>query len=176
MRNILNDSQIAHNKQVIVQLLRSTAREGIENLIDYMENEGFFVSPSSRTRHHNWRGGLAHHSLGVYYRAMEQNCDVPHSSLVIVTICHDLCKTGLYSYRNGRWIYTPKRGHGGRSVSLLKQLNVKLTDDERRAIYWHMGVSDNPSKQDELLAKRSKLCYLVHKSDKLDARSYYYPY
>lgn len=26
---------------------------------------------------------------------MEQNCDVPHSSLVIATICHDLCKRGL---------------------------------------------------------------------------------
>ena len=44
-------------KQAIIDRLRATKRENIENIIDYMENKGFFTYHCHR--HHHYLGGLA---------------------------------------------------------------------------------------------------------------------
>ena len=43
-------------KEKIIGTLRATGRENIEQVIDYMENNGFFTK--SCHRHHHYRGGL----------------------------------------------------------------------------------------------------------------------
>ena len=48
----------------IITLLQSTQREGIDNVIHYLDDRGFFYRASSSNRHHNFPGGLAEHSLG----------------------------------------------------------------------------------------------------------------
>jgi 23S rRNA maturation-related 3'-5' exoribonuclease YhaM len=53
-------------KNEIINLLRYTEREGIENLINYMEENEFFTSPCSCQYHLCYPGGLAEHSLNVY--------------------------------------------------------------------------------------------------------------
>ena len=58
---MLSREQIESNKQEIISLLRSTQREGIENVIKYLFKSNFFIIDSSRDRHHNWHGGLAQH-------------------------------------------------------------------------------------------------------------------
>ena len=63
---VLTETQISTNKDTIVSLLRSVKRKGIEAVIRYLEDSGFFTAPSSINRHHNWKGGLAEHCLGVY--------------------------------------------------------------------------------------------------------------
>lgn len=53
-------------KAKIIELLRSTERPGIENLINYMENESdFFKAPCSSQYHGCKEGGLAEHSMNV---------------------------------------------------------------------------------------------------------------
>lgn len=68
---MLTQQEIDNNKDTIISLLRSTKREGMENVIEYLNNSGFFIVPSSIHRHHNWRGGLAQHCLGVCMIALD---------------------------------------------------------------------------------------------------------
>lgn len=105
-------------KERIIELLRSTERLGIENLINYMENEGnFFTSPCSSQYHLCKEGGLAEHSLNVYNTINELyfshteygvctntfSKDVEWESMVIVSLLHDIGKS---NYR-GKPNYTP---------------------------------------------------------------------
>lgn len=55
------------NKATIVALLHKTVRRGMDEVIHYLYESNFFIVPSSVNRHHNWRGGLAQHCLGMYF-------------------------------------------------------------------------------------------------------------
>ena len=54
------------NKERFIELLRSTKREGIEKLIDFLEKTDFFTAPASTRFHSSYEGGLLQHSLNVY--------------------------------------------------------------------------------------------------------------
>lgn len=62
---MLTEQEVNENREKIISLLRSTRRNGMEKVIGYLNDSGFFSVPSSTRRHHNWRGGLAQHCLGV---------------------------------------------------------------------------------------------------------------
>ena len=51
------------DKEEFKELLRSTGREGVEDVIEYLETEGFFTAPASSTKHLCTEGGLVKHSL-----------------------------------------------------------------------------------------------------------------
>ena len=53
------------NKERFIELLRSTKREGIEKLIDFLEKTDFFTAPASTRFHMSCEGGLLQHSLNV---------------------------------------------------------------------------------------------------------------
>lgn len=100
------------NKEKILDLLRSTKRAGILPLSVEMETGGFFTAPCSAKYHLCKEGGLAEHSLNVYY-IMKQLCttlmteeelDQYRDSIVIVSLLHDLGKMGDY----GKPYYTEK--------------------------------------------------------------------
>lgn len=171
---MLTDKMIATNKDEIVKLLRSTNRNGIVNVLKYLNESGFFEAPSSICRHHNWKGGLAEHCLGVYRIASELNDGLPHESIVIAGILHDICKASKLFYDadgNIQRRHTHIKGHGRRSVKLLEQCGLLLTEEERLAIRWHMG-GHHPSEgeQDEVIrARQNELWKIIHKADKLDA-------
>ena len=96
---MISSETITTNRDLIISLLRATEREGIEKVIRYLDESGFYEAPSSTNRHHNWKGGLAEHSLGVYKMALELNSDIPHESLVIASLLHDICKASkLWKY------------------------------------------------------------------------------
>ena len=46
------------NKERFIELLRSTKREGIEKLIDFLEKTDFFTAPASTRFHSSYEGGL----------------------------------------------------------------------------------------------------------------------
>ena len=52
-------------KQRFLELLRETKREGIEDLIKFLENSDFFTAPASTKFHGDYEGGLWEHSLKV---------------------------------------------------------------------------------------------------------------
>ncbi|MGM9802738.1 MAG: HD domain-containing protein [Muribaculaceae bacterium] len=174
----LTNEEIAANHEEIIALLRSTNREGIDNVINYLESTPFFEAPSSISRHHNWRGGLAEHSLGVYREASKLNNGiVAVDSLVIASLLHDVCKASLLSYNERGHIIKHKqhiKGHGRRSLKLLQLLNLSMTPSEQLAIRWHMGGHNAlPCYQPEVqLAREDPLWQLVHQADKADARAH----
>lgn len=142
----MTEQEIQENKQRIVTLLRSTRREGIENVLEYLEKHDFYHVPSSLHRHHNWIGGLAQHALGVYDRLKTTARDLPEDSVIITSLLHDICKARKhYRDHHGNWKERPQsdfhyKGHGHRSLKLLENTcGLHLTKEERGAIRWHMG-------------------------------------
>ena len=108
--NILEES-----KQAYIELLRSTKREGIENLISYLETKtDFFTAPASTRFHNNFDGGLLLHSLNVYNNfkkllEIRPDVQVDEENIIIAALCHDLCKANYYTKEernrkvDGRW-------------------------------------------------------------------------
>ena len=176
---MLSPNLIEYNKAKIGSLLLETKREGMENVIQYLEESGFYDAPSSICRHHNWRGGLAEHCLGVYRIASELNNELPHESLVIAGILHDICKASKLYYDSDGNIHrrhTHIKGHGRRSIKLLEKCGLSLTEDERLAIRWHMGGhhASNEEREEVERARQNPLWKAIHKADQLDASGKYH--
>jgi 23S rRNA maturation-related 3'-5' exoribonuclease YhaM len=79
-------------KDKIVNLLRQTNRPGIENLINYLQNESdFFTAPCSSQYHLPMPGGLAQHSLNVHDLMIKvcQNTGInlPGDSVILSHYC-----------------------------------------------------------------------------------------
>ena len=170
--------EISGNKERIEALLRSTGRQGIENVLDYLERHDFYSMPSSLRRHHNWEGGLAQHCLGVYDRLKVTGEALPEDSIILTALLHDICKARkLYKDSRGRWKERSEeelhfKGHGSRSVKLLeKTCGLHLTPEEKKAIRFHMGGYNLP-KEDlrEFFAnKNNTLWRLLMNADRYDA-------
>ena len=84
-----------------------------------------------------------------------------HKSDFLVSLLHDVCKTGCYRQgsRNvkgpdGKWQAVPTffyedplpYGHGEKSVYILSGF-LRLTREEAMAIRWHMGFSGDEDKR-----------------------------
>ena len=53
------------------EMLLSTKREGMEKVIEKLEELGFFKAPASTKFHLNYEGGLLEHSMNVCEMALE---------------------------------------------------------------------------------------------------------
>lgn len=168
---MLTDDEIKENKERVISLLKSTNREGIDKVINFLYKSGYFYLYGS-FRHHKYKGGMAEHSLGVYDLAKKFNNGCDENSIIICSLLHDICKT-KYKFPEG----VEYHGHGSKSVAILEDfLGFKLTDEERRAIRFHM--KGNPEKymleegEEYTKAKKENLRNLIYKSDKIDAGRY----
>lgn len=177
---MLSEEEITKNRERIKELLLSVKREGIDNVLEYLDNNDFYRIPSSLQRHHNWEGGLAQHCLGVYDRLTKTGEQLPKDSVVITSLLHDICKARkIYHDDEGKWKERHDnelhiQGHGRRSVKLLEKLGLPLTEDERRAIRWHMGgwkIGEKSKEEirDFFASKKSDLWRLHHNADRYDA-------
>ncbi len=149
-------------KEEFIELLKSTKREGIENLISFLEKTDFFEAPASTRFHGDYKGGLLEHSMKVYeiFKEKVKNAsieiNVPEDTIIITALLHDICKTNFYKvdYRNaknelGVWEKVPyytiddqiPYGHGEKSVMMITEY-IKLTPEEKYAIRWHMGFTE----------------------------------
>ena len=168
---MLTNEEIYENKNEIISLLKSTNREGIDKVIDFLNKSGYFYLYGS-FKHHTYKGGLAEHSLGVYRLSEKFNDGCREDSVIISSLLHDICKT-LYNFPEG----VEYKGHGSKSVAIIEDfIKFKLTDDERAAIRFHMRTN---LKRDTLnegwdyeAAKNSSLRKLIYKCDKIDAGGY----
>ena len=167
---MLTQQEIDDNKATIISLLRSTKREGMENVIEYLNNSGFFIVPSSIHRHHNWRGGLAQHCLGVCMIAVELIDELQKESVIVAGLLHDICKARKLYYDEDGVIHhrhTHIHGHGYRSIKILEECGLELTEEERLAIRWHMG--GHHAKNDEVeevkKARNMILWQVIHQAD-----------
>jgi len=96
---------MAENQNVerFEQLLRSTKRDGIEGLIDFIRKSDFYTAPASTRYHSCHEGGLLEHSLNVY-DCLNAKCkselwsemNVTEANIIITALLHDLCKSYYY--------------------------------------------------------------------------------
>lgn len=190
-------NDIQKNKERFCEILRATGRENIDYIIEDLESWGFFEAPASSQGHHAFTGGLLDHSLNVYDAAMsvrdtivrmrpDLECELKPDSIAIAALLHDVCKADFYQLvkkkrRNEIGIYEDVEayeihdenfpvGHGEKSVILLLQSGLDLTDDEIYAIRWHMGPW-NLNRDDERFyrqaGKLTSLQTLIHTADTL---------
>lgn len=141
-----------------VELLRTTNRDGIEELIRYLQEEtDFFTAPASAKYHGAFESGLLMHSINVCAELrLDPNSKVyPTETLIIVALLHDICKANCYRTEkrnvkeNGGWVEKQiyvfedelPLGHGEKSLYLASKF-IKLSDEEAAAIRWHMGAFD----------------------------------
>lgn len=193
MKNLTND-QIVKNRQLFIQLCKENIhRDGLDKLLDRLQESDFFIAPCSSKYHLNFRGGLCQHSLNVYQMLLELcsmlNVKVSQNleTLTIVALFHDYCKADFYksemkSMKEGnQWITKSvfviddqlPLGHGEKSLYLISRC-IDLTSEEACAIRWHMGAYDNAMKGGEQAfnsaCERFELVTLLHTADLLSSR------
>lgn len=182
---------MSDNRKSFIELLSSTNREGIDCVIEELDKLGFFKAPASTKFHLNCEGGLVQHSLNVCNIALDLRELIikrdeslrnflPEDSVIIASLLHDVCKADIYKptikkQKNSRGVwhdlpgydvdysYFPL-GHGEKSVIMLLQYGLKLTNDEIMAIRWHMTAWDIPFQSPEIKAnfnKAKEICPLL---------------
>lgn len=187
-----NREDMAMNcKDEFLKLLRSTEREGVEYVIEELEELGFFKAPASTKFHLNYEGGLVEHSLNVckaalnIRKALVEMDDsllelLPKDSVIIAALLHDTCKADVYrptmkreKNQYGSWSDVPgfdvdysnfPLGHGEKSVIVLLRCGLDLTDDEIMAIRWHMNAWDLPFQSADIknnYNKAKEICPLL---------------
>lgn len=150
------------NKKEFLDLCSMIQRDGIANLLAWLERSDFFTAPASRQYHGSYEGGLLQHSLNVYHEMKRLLAAFPeiHASdetVAIITLFHDLCKVNFYGVEkrnrktaDDRWeSYDAYKidekfkygGHGSKSVFIVQNF-MKLTPEEAVAINCHMGAFD----------------------------------
>lgn len=157
----MSEEEIKKLWNIFVDLLRKTKREGIEELIEWLDSTDFKFAPASTQYHSSYQGGLLKHSLDVYYHMYDFKnfidfFELSEDTIILTSLLHDICKVNTYvvSVRNkkdenGKWIQVPYYewddiepiGHGCKSVMLMYEHGVKPTKTERAMIVNHMGFS-----------------------------------
>ena len=178
-------------KKEFIELLKTTNRQGIDDLVEELEDLGFFKAPASTKFHLNEDGGLVQHSLNVCKAALSMRKSMielddsllealPKDSVIIASLLYDTCKADIYKptmkkekNRFGMWCDVPgydvdysnfPLGHGEKSVIVLLRSGFELTDDEIMAIRWHMNAWDLPFQSYDIKSnfnKAKEICPLL---------------
>jgi len=156
---MIKEQERERNERVILRLLENTEREGMDKLISYLKEGGFFTSPASTRFHSAYPGGLAKHSLRVCELLSGFNDDnnfsgngpgqitqpITKNNLTIACLLHDVCKMGAYvmispgNPPHYKWDRDYPAGHAVLSISRIQQF-IKLELLELLLIKFHMGV------------------------------------
>lgn len=163
------------DEQKIVNLLKSTKRENIDELIKWMRENNFFSAPASVVHHNNFKGGLAKHSLEVFYEALKLNKEakLPMNSIILCSLLHDICKADQYGFdefcRPVSYKEKLAKGHGRRSMFIVnRRCRIPLNYYEEMAIWWHMGDHE-PNIQEHQAqffeSNHLELCLLIRQAD-----------
>lgn len=182
-----NDFSKEEVKEKIINLLLSTGREGMSNLINHMDKNGFFSAPCSGGNHLAKEGGLAEHSLNVYFIAdgsASSRLDFEtyvslSNSIIIASLLHDYGKIGQF----GKSLYVDNILKSGKrseakpyvqNSDLLDKCHevvsaievgkyIQLTEEEQYAITRHNGLY-GVFKYD-IPGKEIPLYLLIHEAD-----------
>lgn len=179
-------------KEKIIELLLSTNCPGMDKLIEWMEQNGFFTAPCSSQYHLCKEGGLEEHSYNVYRNAVDismalrgehETLNIYDNELIITTLLHDLGKTGQFgksnyienmiSDRKGGFKRSDKKpyttnsellyvDHEIRSIQIASQF-IELTEEESFAILYHNGMYSNLKYA--LNGKETPLQMILHFAD-----------
>lgn len=165
-------------------LLRSTYKHGIEDLINYLDSNGFFEQPASTQYHLSRPSGLLEHSLNVYSLMKEHytesaQFEMSLNDIILVSLLHDIGKMGW----NNQPGYLANVLKGGKlsetkpyvrnsdliqmqhqDLSLLIACKfIELSDAQIVAIKYHNGLY-TPDGRD-ISGKETPLMLLLHFCD-----------
>lgn len=152
---------LKYNINFFNRLVSNIDREGIMELLDHLEDCGYFEAPASGGHHLAEKGGLLQHSLNVtrialtIYDKLETD-NLPVDSIVICGLFHDLGKAEYYNKMNyvenilksgkqstAKPFKTNKDKlnipHEMASIHILSKF-IELTEDETFAILYHNGL------------------------------------
>lgn len=170
----------SENKQEFIDLLRSTGRDGVDDLIEYLDDgrNHFFGAPASVNHHLNKDGGLLQHSLNVCHAALklremalamrpDLESHLKRESVIIASLLHDICKADIYRPTRrkrkdamGLWVEVDTydidysnfpMGHGEKSAIMALWGGLDITQEELLAIRWHMTAWDLPMQSIEAM-------------------------
>ena len=162
-------------------------RDGIGDLMTWLDSTDFYSAPSSTRYHGAEPGGLVAHSIAVYNRLKQKQTDETDETIAIASLFHDLCKCNFYrqTFRNvknevtGKWEKVPAYdiddkfplGHGEKSMFTIMKF-MKLTDEEALAIRWHMGFSAVEQQFEKpAMARAMQICKLVIQLQEADTEA-----
>lgn len=128
-------SPIDTNFENYINLLKSVKRDGIDNLVRWLESKDTKIAPASTKYHLAVPGGLVRHSLNVYNKLkslmnmvypavtkitnegveyVENTCPYNEDSIILVALLHDIAKVNFYDIQerntkdgNGQWVKVP---------------------------------------------------------------------
>ncbi|MCK9597209.1 hydrolase [Candidatus Pacearchaeota archaeon] len=143
--------------------MKTVKRDGIEKVLEYINESDFMYAPASTQYHLHCEYGLLVHSYHVvcYLTKLNEMHGIKHIKIPIESILisgwfHDICKTNVYveqerrrkNEKTNRWEsysgYLFKDdlplGHGEKSVYMLSEFGLKLDHSEIAAINYHMGA------------------------------------
>ena len=147
-------------KNRYIELWQSVKRDGVPELLAWLETTDFYTAPCSTKYHLSREGGLLEHSMNVYvalndslhYRGTDA-LKTDQESVIISALAHDFCKINFYGIEmknvqddKGKWSKQPRYivkdqfpfGHGEKSALFVNRF-IKLRVSEHMAIRWHMG-------------------------------------
>lgn len=178
---------LEEQRELFLTTARETIhREGVTDLLNWLQKADFFTAPASTRYHGAYAGGLCEHSLDVWNYAQKlaplSPVKLSPESLCIASLFHDVCKVNFYTVtkRNQRidgvWKEVESYaiderfhfgGHGSKSVFIVQHF-MQLKNDEAVAINCHMGFSDaNSSTVRDVSAAYSAypLAWIIHVAD-----------
>lgn len=164
-------------KERFLSILSKVKREGIDKLIEWLENSSFFTDPASTKYHDAFEGGLCKHSLEVYDNYVKLiGTDYEDETAIIACLLHDVCKIGTYQKTDTGYTYKQTIlpfGHGDKSVLMIREF-IQLTTEEILMIRWHMGAYESKECWNDLGAAQSmyKSVLYIHFADMLSSKGF----
>lgn len=165
-------------------LCHEIERDGLCDLLTWLETTDFYTAPASSKYHGAFTGGLLEHSLNVYDELKRllsayPEVKVEEESVIIAALFHDLCKVNFYATEkrnrkndSGQWesydAYTIQEkfcfgGHGSKSVYLVQHF-MRLKPEEAVAIHCHMSCWDG-NKEVGKAFEQFPFAWLLHCAD-----------
>lgn len=170
---VYTQEQLDAMKQEFISICKANIqREGLDKLLEWLEQSDFYTAPASANYHNSFPGGLLEHSLNVYkaaihYRdtmmtqlALPQKMTTPgpldNERIAICALFHDICKVHFYK-PTVKWFKDERNSwHSynsyeiddafplghGEKSVIVIQQFMLLRPDEICAIRFHMGMSE----------------------------------
>ena len=144
-------------KDIVEDMLAGVATR---EMLEWLEEAGFYKAPASKGHHGAYEGALFAHSLEVAYELIKLTKKMGltwerEASPAIVGLLHDLCKMDAYIMvpDDTGYHYEWNReqlldGHGEKSC-ILALRHMNLTDEELMCIRYHMGAFEGEKKWDK---------------------------
>ena len=170
-------------QQILDIVHKYVQRDGIDDMLKWYDDNGFYEAWASTSFHCNYVGGLAEHTFNVITNALKLadvlGSDVSRESIVLCALVHDagkcnyyvpnLLKSGKTSGSKPMKINPDLRikNHAFRSLMIVSKF-LELSESERICILCHDGFFENSNR--EYMLSLDELLYIVHSADLYAAR------